>query len=321
MDYSKLHSHLFQSDAWARFQRAQGREVLSGDGDGAGGGEGEGWGWLAALRVGRGGAKYLYAAYGPTVAGARELESAVRSLVEAGRRAKADFVRLEPMGDGADAAAMKRLGARKVTDMQPRYRLILDISPDEADLRKNISSSNRNLINTAEKRGLSFVTSDRPADLRYFLDMQRETTARGGFTAQPDAYYEQFTKTLLPTGEAKLYFVYFDGRPIAGAIAMDFEDARYYLYAATYPQANREHKAAIALLWWLILDAKARGLARFDYGGVAPEDAPADHPWAGHTRFKKSIGGETVASIGTWEIPLRRAKYALYDFARRVIER
>jgi lipid II:glycine glycyltransferase (peptidoglycan interpeptide bridge formation enzyme) len=305
--------HLYQSNLWAKFQQAQGRLVLNDSG--------EGWDWMAAMRAGRGGIKYLYAAYGPTAAGAAELSHAVNSLKREGRERRADFVRLEPLGFDVDETAMKKLGARKVSDMQPRYRLIQDISPDEAELRKNISSSNRNLINTAEKRGLSFVVSPRPADLSHFLAMQAETTARGGFTAQPDEYYEKLAAALMPTGQAKLYFAEYAGQPIAGAICVDYEGTRYYLYAATYPEANREHKAAIALLWWLIADAKDKGLNRFDYGGVAPEDASADHPWAGHTRFKRSIGGEVFKSVGTWEIPVKRGKYALYGVARRVLER
>jgi lipid II:glycine glycyltransferase (peptidoglycan interpeptide bridge formation enzyme) len=305
--------HLYQSNLWAKFQQAQGRLVLNGGG--------EGWAWMAALRSGRGGVKYLYAAYGPTAAGSTELWHAVNSLKREGREHKADFVRLEPLGFEVDAATMKKLGARKVSDMQPRHRLVQDISPTEEELRKNISSSNRNLINTAEKRGLSFVVSTHTSDLSHFLAMQAETTVRGGFTAQPDEYYEKLVAALMPTGQAKLYFAEYAGRPIASAICVDYEDTRYYLYAATYPEANREHKAAIALLWWLITDAKDKGLSRFDYGGVAPDDASPDHPWAGHTRFKRSIGGEVVDSVGTWEIPLKRTKYALYRVARRVMER
>lgn len=319
--------HLFQSPLWATFQRAQGRPVfqaqVAGDnGDSLAAG---GWSWLAALRRGRGGVKYLYAAYGPTVSGGPEvLAAAVGSLVGEAQRQKADFVRLEPLGEGATEATLKRLGARKVADMQPRHRLVQDISPDEAALRRNISSSNRNLINTAEKRGLSFRISSQPTDLPQFLAMQAETAARGGFTAQSDAYYQKLAAALLPTGAAKLYFADFDGQPIAGAICVNCDHVRYYLYAAAHPEANRQHKAAIALLWWLILDAKANGLTSFDYGGVAPADAHPTHPWAGHTRFKKSIAGDsgvTLTSVGTWEIPLKPTKYRVYQLARRILER
>lgn len=304
---AKLGGHVYQSSLWARFQQAQGREVLYEAGNG--------WSWLGALRHGRGGITYLYAAYGPTVQG--QLEPAVTSLAAAGRAHRADFVRIEPLG-AASEADLASLGARHTRDVQPRYRLMLDITPDEAQLRRAISSSNRNLINTATARGLSFEISSDPARVTEYLAMQRETAAHGGFKPHPDTYYHHLVKSLLPTGAARLYFANYQGKPVASAICVDFAKTRYYLYAATYPALNRELKAAVALLWWMILDAKAGGLSRFDYGGVAPDNQP-NHPWAGHTRFKKSLGGEVVASVGTWDLPLKPVKYHLYHAARQVL--
>ncbi len=300
--------HVYQSRAWAQFQAAQGRPVLNA--------ASATWSWLAAVRRGRGGITYLYAAYGPTIH-ADGLTPAVESLVRAGRAVQADFIRLEPLGAVQDTA-LRALGARPVKNMQPRYRLVLDLSPAETHLRRHISPSNRNLINTAAKRGLSWTVSSDPAMMSEFLAMQRHTAARHTFTTQPDAYYERLAQTLLPTGAAHLYVAVHDRTPVASAIGMDFGGTRYYLYAATYPDLNRRHKAAVALLWWMMMDAKARGLPSFDYGGIAPDDQP-DHPAAGPTRFKQSLGGERVASVGTWEIPLKPMKYRIYQWARTVL--
>ncbi len=305
---ARLGGHLYQSRAWGQFQAAQGRAVWT---EAA-----ADWSWLAALRRGRGGITYLYAAYGPTVRQSG-LADALASLAAAGRAAGADFVRLEPMGQ-VEADQLIAAGARPVADVQPRYRLVLDITASEADLRHNISSSNRNLINTAEKRGLSFVISQDPAQMADYLAMQRETAARDAFRPQSDQYYDHLAQSLLPSGAAKLYFVYYEGQPVASAICADFAGTRYYVYAATYPQQNRQLKAAIALLWWMIMDAKAQGLTHFDYGGIAPDDQP-NHAWVGHTKFKRSIGGETVATIGTWDLPLKAGKYRLYQLARKVV--
>ncbi|HEX3082030.1 MAG TPA: peptidoglycan bridge formation glycyltransferase FemA/FemB family protein [Candidatus Saccharimonadia bacterium] len=304
----KLGGHLYQSRAWAAFQEVQGRGVLAE--------AGKGWSWLGAVRQGRGGIRYLYAAYGPTVQGAA-LEPAVHSMVAAARDARADFVRLEPLGD-ATAEGMRQLGARAVGDMQPKHRLQLDITPDEAELRRAISSSNRNLINTAAARGLAFVVSADPGLIEEHLQMQKETAARGGFKPHAPAYYRAMVDTFLPMGVGRIYRAEREGHAIASAICLDFGGTRYYVEAATHPDLNREHKGAIALLWWMILDAKAKGLDRFDYGGVAPDDQPG-HPWAGHTRFKKSVGGEMITSIGTWELPVRPAKYAVYRLAQKLV--
>jgi lipid II:glycine glycyltransferase (peptidoglycan interpeptide bridge formation enzyme) len=313
---AKLGGHAFQSSLWAEFQNAQNRQVLMDEGQ-----EGESrWQWTAAIRHGRLGFNYLYAAYGPTVNDGKSLRAALKSLREMGKTHNADFVRFEPMGRASiEPSDLRKLGARPVADMQPPHRMVLDLTRSEVEIRHAMKPSNRNLVNTAAKRGLSFVISDDPADTADFLAMQHATAKRGGWKPQADSYYYQLTKSLLPTGQAKLYFVERDGERIASAFCVDFGGTRYYIYAGTHPEQNSKYKAAIALLWWLIMDAQTKGLKAFDYGGVAPDGAPANHPWTGHTKFKKSIGGETVSSVGTWDIPLKSSKYMLYTLLKKVV--
>lgn len=308
---TKAHGHLFQSSYWAEFQHQQNRQTLIDQGDG--------WQWQAAIRNGRLGFKYLYAAYGPNAESAKALRAATKSLREAGKIHNVDFVRLEPFGVEFSEEIMQKLGAKRVADMQPSHHMVLDITQSEQDIRHGMSPSNRNLINTATKRGLKFVISENQADMQEFVDMQRATAERAGWTPQPDSYYHALAKSLMPSGGAKLYFAEREGQRVAGAVCVDFGPTRYYLFAGTYPELNNKHKAAVALLWWMIMDAKGKGLKAFDYGGVAPEGAPASHPWAGHTKFKKSVGGETVSSVGTWDIPLKAGKYGLYSLLKKVV--
>src|SRR5207253_9747167 len=65
------------------------------------------------------------------------------------------------------------------------------------------------------------------------------------------------------------------------------------------------------LLWQMIGYAKARGAATFDFWGVIPDDNPS-HPWAGFSRFKKAFGGRLLERAGTWELPVRMARYRAY---------
>ena len=306
-----LNGHVYQSYLWGEFQHQQNRQTLVDEGDG--------WQWQAAIRHGRLGFKYLYASYGPTVRDKTSLRSAVKSLRSLGLKHNVDFVRVEPFGTQLSAADMSKLGLRQVADMQPAHRMVLDITQSEEAIRHNMSPSNRNLINTAAKRGLKFAVSDKLADMAEFVAMQHATAQRAGWKPQSDGYYHALAQSLMPTGAAKLYFAEHDGQRIAGAICIDFGSTRYYVFAGTYPELNNKHKAAVALLWWMIMDAKSNGLKSFDYGGVAPEGAPTSHPWAGHTRFKKSVGGDTVSSVGTWDIPLKRGKYRLYSLLKRVV--
>ena len=85
--------------------------------------------------------------------------------------------------------------------------------------------------------------------------------------------------------------------------------------------ANNSYKnlpSTVAVLTSAIFDAKEKGIKYFDFWGIAPDDAPSDHPWAGFTKFKKSFGGEAVHYAGTYDIILKPAKYKLYQFIRKI---
>lgn len=304
-----LGGHFYQSSHWAAFQEAQGYEILRSQGDG--------WLWQAALRTGRGGIKYLYCPYGPSVTSHESLVASLESLIKFGKEHDADFVKAEPWSLRTDDWGLAT-GWHEVPAMQPKHIMRLDISQSEDELRANISQSNRNLINQAEVRGLKFRVSTDAADLETFIRLQNETAKRGGFKMHPDSYYCLLFRILSEQGVAKLYFADHADGAVAVAVCYDFGGVRYYALAGTDDALNREHKGAIALLWWIISDAKSRGLVTLDYGGVAPE-GDENHPWAGHTRFKKSIGGETITLAGTWDYPLKSTKYRLYRLVKKVL--
>jgi lipid II:glycine glycyltransferase (peptidoglycan interpeptide bridge formation enzyme) len=299
---------------------------------------GNGWSWLAAIRHGRGGINYLYAAYGPTISSpvtlsevegsmpnskmtsidpssrvGMTLQEAVKSLRETAAEYQLDFVRLEPYGAEATIA-----GAKRVKDMQPKFASELDLKSDMAELRRNITSSNRNLINTAEKRGLRFRVSTDPKDIEIFLPMQADTARDNGFQPQPDDYYRKLVESLMPRGVCHLYIAEHEGKPVASALGFDWGKTRYYAYAASYHELNRQTKAALPLVWWMVTDAKEKEFELFDFGGTAPDDQP-NHPWVGQAKFKISLGGKTVERSGTWELPVKSAKYAVYSLAKKVL--
>jgi lipid II:glycine glycyltransferase (peptidoglycan interpeptide bridge formation enzyme) len=71
-------------------------------------------------------------------------------------------------------------------------------------------------------------------------------------------------------------------------------------------------------MYTAMMDAKDQGFKVFDFWGIAPENAPKDHPWAGFTASKKGFGGYEVDYCGTYDIVLNKSKYRLYNLARKV---
>ena len=84
-----------------------------------------------------------------------------------------------------------------------------------------------------------------------------------------------------------------------------------YAHAASYT-AQRNLSPATALVVFALFYAHDDRHKFFDFYGIAPDDVPKDHPWAGFTHFKKSFGGTPVDYIGTWEKPLHPLRYRLY---------
>lgn len=303
-----LGGHLYQSSLWKKFQQAQGRKTLQDSGDG--------WNWLGAIRHSAAKLNYLYLAYGPTIKNQTAFRAALESAQAAALEAKAAFVRIDPILD-LPSEHLQSLGLTEVKEMQPRYRMILDLTPERDELWRNVSSSYRNYVNTAPKRGLRFEISDKAEDLPKFLKMQAITAKRQGIRMHPDSYYELLLNTFMPLRVCKLYFARTDDDYVASSICIDWNGTRYYIYAATDDELNRKARGAQALLWWLIEDAKKHELKAFDYGGVVPLDWE-DHPWIGHTKFKASYGGKILRGAGTWDLPISKGKYRLYGIAKKL---
>jgi lipid II:glycine glycyltransferase (peptidoglycan interpeptide bridge formation enzyme) len=101
-----------------------------------------------------------------------------------------------------------------------------------------------------------------------------------------------------------------------GAVFFDYDGTRYYMQSAS-DYAYKKLPATVALLTSALFNAKENGLKFFDFWGIAPENAPKNHPWLGFTKFKQSFGGFPVTYCGTYDIVLNRPKYHLYNLARK----
>ena len=280
---------------------------------------GTGWSWLGFEQAGTG-VRYLYLPYGPTARG--EVSPAIESAAAAAASAGLDFVRLEPCGS-ASAEQLTAAGARPAKPIQPEHTWVLDLGPDEPELRSGLERGHRSRINAAPRKDVAVrISQDPAAEVEVFLELMRLTTGRAGFTAHPDDYYRAMLRVLAPLGAASLYVAEHEGRPVSAAIAFDHVglQTRYYAHAAADQAVNRKVGSSVALVWQLILDAKAAGCAVFDFWGVAPADEP-DHPWASISAFKRSFGGHQLDRLGTWELPVNDVKYNLYRAARKLARR
>lgn len=299
--------HFLQSRVWAQFQAAVGREVYYSERDG--------WMWQGVLRTSRG-IRYLFSSYGPTTTSGPSFAESLSDLASAGRQLGCDFVRFEPIGHVSQSDLEAR-GAVKIKEVQPQLTRLINLTKSEDELRSDLASGHRNLINGTDRRGIKIEIIDSKEVVDEFIKMLNDTARRSKVTFHPDWYFRKLIEVLLPSRAAKLYLASVEGKPVATALFYDWGGTRYYGHAGAYQELNRQHKASVSLVWQAILDAKSDGKSSFDLWGVAPEGQP-DHPWAGLTQFKTSFGGESVSYLGTWDLPLKPTKYRLYSLYRRL---
>lgn len=303
--------YFLQSPQWAQFQRALGRTVHEQSGPG--------WRFLAIEESNPAG-KLLYSPYGPVAESLTAFDAALAALTDLARTSGAVFVRVEPVTAGFTAAeagtVLRSRGLQPApVSQQPELSWIVDVDRDFKDVLADMKPANRNLYRNIHKKGVTFRSSQDPAEISILLEFLHMTAARNGFKPQSDEYLSQVARSLMPAGAATLFIAELDGRPIAAALAYDSADTRTYAHAAL-DDTHRKLSAGIPLLVTLIADAQAKGLKHVDLWGVAPADQP-DHKWAGFTAFKKSFGGREIAYPGTWDLPVRKVRYGSYQLARK----
>lgn len=213
------------------------------------------------------------------------------------------FLRVEPNEDW---------GIPQVKEVHPATSLVLNVTKSEEALFAEMKSKTRYNIRLAKRKG---VTCRMVSVAEYFDDFVRimeQTAVRDGIRVHPNAYYRAQLEYLQEGDvQAKLAMAFYEERPIAANVIVDFGDQRTYLHGAT-SNLHRNVMAQYALHWHVIEDAKAQGMKSFDFYGIAPEDAGPKHSWYGITRYKKGYGGDVVISAGTFELQTKHIWYLAY---------
>lgn len=256
---------------------------------------------------------YLYLPYGPAAEDKISFAKALEALQALAKENSAIFIRIEPQLAGA--AKFLPPTAKKSKDLNPKETWVLDLTGNDDALKQKLPSRLLRYYKSASKKGITIETSHDPADIHYLLDLQKALASEKGIST----FSENYLKTELSQPFATLYLVKYcdNGDVIAAGLVFDDKTTRYNLQGAQNDQGRKLHATGILTIQ-LILDAKAKNLKTFDFWGIAPEGAPANHPWAGFTNFKKTFAGQEIDYAGTYDIILSPAKYRLYQLTRKL---
>ena len=291
-----------QSSEWHKLQEELGEESILV--------EKEGYQYLAIIKptpVGN----YLYCPYGPVAKDKTSFKNALGSLNDLAKDKSAIFIRVEPY----DEAFKNNLpdSAKKSTDLNPKETWILDLTGNDEEFKLRLPSRLLRYHKSAAKKGIIIEKSTNPDDIKYLLKLQQALANEKGIST----FSENYLKTELEQPFASLYLVKYEGSIIAAGLVFDDETTRYNLQGAQSDTGRKLHATGILTIQ-LILDAREKKLKSFDFWGIAPDDAPDDHPWKGFTAFKKTFNGIEVKHAGTYDIVLSPFKYHLYQIIRKV---
>ena len=291
-----------QSSEWRKLQEELGEESILV--------EKEGYQFLAIIKptpVGN----YLYCPYGPVAKDKTSFKNALGSLNDLAKDKSAIFIRVEPY----DEAFKNNLpdSAKKSTDLNPKETWILDLTGNDEEFKLRLPSRLLRYHKSAAKKGIIIEKSTNPDDIKYLLKLQQALANEKGIST----FSENYLKTELEQPFASLYLVKYEGSIIAAGLVFDDETTRYNLQGAQSDTGRKLHATGILTIQ-LILDAREKKLKSFDFWGIAPDDAPDDHPWKGFTAFKKTFNGIEVKHAGTYDIVLSPFKYHLYQIIRKV---
>ncbi len=260
---------------------------------------------------------YLYLPYGPIADSANSFNDALDSLKTLAEKHECIFIRIEPMNQSLEKHLPK--SAVKTKDLNPKETWLLDLNGTDEELNDKLPSRLLRYYKNHEKNGITIEQSKNEEDIKILLNLQKALANQKHI----NTFSEEYLKTELKQPFATLYIVRFDNSEtnqqeiVAAGLVFDHEGTRYNLQGAQSEQGRKLHATGILTIQ-LILDAKTKGLKTFDFWGIAPENAPKDHPWQGFTAFKKTFKGYEKDYVGTYDIVLKPAKYRLYKSLRKI---
>ena len=320
---------LLQSKAWEKLQQDLSENTIIH--------QGNDYQFLAILKNTPLG-NYLYVPYGPVATDKTSFKAAIKALTTLADQTESIFIRVEPQNPDFISSFPKN--THKSTDLNPKETWILDLKNGE--LKDKLPERLVRYHKNADKNDLTITTSHNPEDIKYLIELQTSLAKKKGI----NTFSEEYLKTELAQPFATLYLVYKQagntdgwrslGAPqpsksedggkcddrahqelVAAGLVFDDKTTRYNLQGAQSEQGRKLHATGILTIQ-LINDAKEKGLKTFDFWGIAPENAPKNHPWAGFTGFKKTFKGEQVNYAGTYDIVVKPVKYRLYQLTRKI---
>lgn len=317
---------VFQSTAWARFQReVQGNEpvfIQAQDESGAVVG-----GVLGLFRKSRHPILGLFlrsmetASYPVVVDGNADR---VRWLVQETERAARNLgcARLAIGSNFAGNSNVSLSGMGFATE--ERVEFMVDLTSEEDALWDAIKKDQRDRIRRLTRDGVEYETITSIEGLKA-LSMVRQTALerrlerdQGFSLPSDDSYYEILHRTLVEPGTARLLVARQQGSVVAAILYATYAGKAYSIFSGS-TDAGYKLSAQTGLFWHAVTTFKREGFRVLDRGGVPAAAADEGHELHGIYRFKHRLGTTPVRCVSGAKVisPMRDRVARLREMLRR----
>jgi lipid II:glycine glycyltransferase (peptidoglycan interpeptide bridge formation enzyme) len=198
----------------------------------------------------------------------------------------------------------------------------LNITKSEEELMAQMRKTTRYEVKKAIRENIKITISADEKEIKKFYDIQIETAKRQKFV--PFSYkflHEQF-KIFAQNRNALLYSAEFEKKLLAQAFVIFYGKEAIYHYGVSTDEGRR-HPGAYLIQWEAIKEAKKRGITRYNFWGVAPENNSA-HRFSGLSLFKRGFGGQDFEYLHAQDLIINKPKYLLnylIELFRKTIRR
>lgn len=270
-----------------------------------------------------------YLIKGPDVAGVEDIAGIVKANADLVAREKLGVfaIKIEPdilLSEDAKAA-IEATGLVKTPNLQPNdSTALLDISPEETQLLRNLHSRGRNAVRRAIREGVVVHTVE-PNDDNFqsmYALMTNTVEAKSQVRVREYGYYKQFWTNFIQRGQGRLLFVYENGVPSVGAFVINYGHKGTYKDGGSL-QKRSQYGDSHLVQWTAINQVKELGCTEYDFCGTPPSDKLKDtsNPFHGLGLFKTSFSKTVTDFVGCYDQVVSPVKYKLWTFAGERIAR
>jgi len=247
----------------------------------------------------------------------------LNELQTLGQSKKAIFIQLEPQVEKHEGFELHAPDLHTAAHpLLTKYTFVLDLTPSEDELLKNMHSKTRYNIRVAQKHGVEIIEDNSNSAFETYIKLTEETTKRQGFYAHTPTYHRIQWETLPHTVDkdtlsSHLLLAKYKNEVLVAWIVFVFKKTLYYPYGASSNQ-HREVMASNLMMWEAIRFGKRLGLQTFDmWGALGPNPNPQDS-WYGFHRFKQGYGGKLTEYIGSYDYVFQPFLYSTYTVADKL---